>query len=112
VRPMTLVAATYVATVAVLATWGFGAESTALILLAFTLALPTGAVALVGYYVAYGLLSLLPGHGAWFSVPTTALGILAPVAASLLNVFCTRQLLRRRRRQPVDDDSRPGVPAC
>lgn len=109
-RATTFAAGAYVVAVAALASWGFGVGSTVLILLAFALTLPTGAVALVGYYVAYGLLALLPGEGAWFPATTTALGILVPVTAALLNVLGTRLLLRRRK--PVDDDSRPGVPAC
>ena len=111
--------AAYVLTVAVLAACGFGSGSTALILLAFALTLPTGAVALIGYYAVYGFLALLPGHetstgdlAPWFAATTTALGVLAPVVAALVDVALLTLVLRRRRRLPVDDDSRPDVPAC
>lgn len=123
--------------VAVVATCGFATGSTALILLATLLALPTGVVTLVGYYLAYGLLALVPGanpstatgswsctadnvcHGTsagelatWFAVTTTLLGILAPIVAATINVVLLRLVSRRRHgRRPVDDDSRPAAPA-
>ena len=53
--------AAYVLVVAVLAAWGFVTGSTALILAATALALPAGVVAIVGYYVLYGLLGVVPG---------------------------------------------------
>ena len=111
--------AAYVLVVAVIATCGATRGSTALLLVAFALALPTGAVALVLYYAGYGLLAQVPGANAqsgelagWFAV-TVAVGlVLAPSAAALVNVCGLRLLLRRRRALPVDDDSRPDVPAC
>ena len=83
------------------------------------LALPTGVVTLVGYYLAYGLLALVPGANptsgelaTWFAVTTTLLGILAPIVAATINVVLLRLVSRRRHgRRPVDDDSRPAAPA-
>jgi hypothetical protein len=114
----TLLAVAYVVAVAVLATWGFASGSTVLILVAFALALPTGAPALVGYYLAYGLLAQVPGatpssgeQATWFAVTAAVLGALAPTVAALANVLLLRLLLRRRRVVPVDDDSRLASPA-
>ncbi|KRE36982.1 hypothetical protein ASG73_11750 [Janibacter sp. Soil728] len=108
-----LVAAGYVLTVAVVATVGFVTESTAGILLAALLSLPASVIALPSYYVAYGLLALIPGanpsessgSGAcntdgvdcqwsstgdlagWFHVTTEVIGILALTCAAVLNVL-------------------------
>jgi hypothetical protein len=118
VRPTTIVSAAYVVAVAALATWGFASGATALILVAFALALPTGAPALAGYYLAYGLLAQVPGANppsgepaTWFLATTTVLGVLAPTVAAFANIVVLRLLLRRRRAVPVDDDSRPAAPA-
>jgi len=118
VRPTTLAATAYVLAVAVLATCGFASGSTALILAAFALTLPTGVPAVVGYYVAYGLLAQVPGANppsgelaTWFATTAAVLGVLVPSAAALTNLLLLRLLLRRHRVMPVDDDSRPAAPA-
>jgi hypothetical protein len=118
----------YVLTVAVIATCGFaGPGSTAAILTAAALALPTSIVAVPGFYMAYGLLAQFPGANPssstsfggcspegdcyehttgdvapWFVVTTDVIGVLALTAAALLNVVLLRMLTRRR--MPVDDD--------
>ena len=124
----TALQAAYVLAVALLATYGFaGAGSTAAILTAAALALPTSVVAVPGFYLAYGLLAQVPGANPssgtsfggcspegdcyehttgdlapWFAVTTDVLGVLALTAAALLNVVLLRMLARRR--GPVDDD--------
>jgi hypothetical protein len=89
-----VVAIAYVVTVAAIATFGFTTESTAGILLAAALALPSGVPALIGYYLAYGLLTQLPGGDAasWFVPATEAVGVLALTVAALLNVVVLRSL--------------------
>ncbi len=57
----TTLEAAYVLTVGAIATYGFAADSTAAILTAAALALPTSIVAVPGFYLAYGLLALVPG---------------------------------------------------
>ena len=52
--------AAYGLTVAAVATVGFVAESTAVILLAALLSLPVSVIALPGYYVANALVTLVP----------------------------------------------------
>ncbi len=122
-RP-TLGASTYALVVAATATAGFTRGSTITILLAAVLALPASVLALPGYYVAYGILALVPGaspssslgsgscapdgscHGSvagepavWFTTTTHALGILALTAAALLNVVVVRTVMARQRRR-------------
>ena len=117
--------AAYVIVVGVLAAAGFTTGSTAAILLAALLALPSSVPALVGYYVAYGLLAQVPGANpssssgsascpaagpcqdhatggaaAWLTVTTGALGVLALVAAAVLNVVLLRKLGRRTPKTP------------
>ena len=119
--------AAYVLTVGAIATYGFAADSTAAILAAAALALPTSIVAVPGYYLAYGLLALVPGANPssssgsggcspgvgchesatgelapWFAITTDVIGVLALTAAALLNVVFLRMHTRRRR--PVDHD--------
>jgi hypothetical protein len=116
-----IVAGAYVATVAITATIGFTTDSTAAILLAVLLTLPSGVPAVVGYYLVYGLLAQVPGanpdsvsgyesctadgecHGSttgelvtWFAVTTDLIGIVALTAAALLDVVLVRLLLRLR----------------
>jgi hypothetical protein len=123
----TTLEAAYVLTVGAIATYGFAAGSTAAILTAAVLALPTSIVAVPGFYLAFGLLALVPGANPsstggsggctpggvchestsgdlapWFAVTTDVIGVLALVGAALLNVLLLRMV--RRRRQPVDDD--------
>lgn len=113
----------YVLAVAVLATWGFTGESTAVILLAALLALPWSIATVPGYYVAYGLLGLVPGANpststgssscsgggtcrssstgdlaSWFAVATDTLGILALTLAAVLNVIMLRIVVTAVRR--------------
>jgi len=112
----------YVLAVAAISTSGFTTESTAGILLAVLLALPMGAPALIGYYMAYGLLAQRPGANpssssgsagcsadgvchesstgdaaVWFTHTTDLLGILALTAAAVLNLVLLRILVARRR---------------
>jgi len=118
-----LVAAAYVATVAALAGAGFAHESTAAILLAAAIAFPSGVAGLVSFYLAYGLLALVPGASpdtsssfasctadgvcttsttgdpaSWFPFATDAIGVFALTAAALGNVLLVRLLLRSRRK--------------
>ena len=112
----------YVLVVAVIATIGFTTGSTAAILLAGVLALPTSAAAIVGFYLAYGLLALVPGANpgsssgsatctpagechesstgdlaTWFVVATDVAGILLLTAAAVLNVAFVRRIRRKLR---------------
>ena len=105
----------YVLVVAAIAAYGFGAGSTAAILTAAVLALPTSIVAVPGFYLAYGLLALVPGANPssgsgsggcspgggcrvstsgelapWFAVTTDVIGLLALAGAALLNVLLLR----------------------
>lgn len=123
-------AAGYVATVAGLAGSGFGAGSTPVILLAVALTLPVGIPALVGFYLAYGLLAQVPGANphtfnasescrangvcecastgdlaTWFLVTTDALGVAALTLAATTNVVLLGLLLGRRRRRGAAADS-------
>jgi hypothetical protein len=117
-----IVPVAYVATVAITSTIGFSTGSTAAVLLAGALALPASVPAIVGFYLAYGLLALVPGASpgsssgsatctpegachesstgdlaAWFVVTTDVAGILLLTAAAVLNVAFVRRLRRRRR---------------
>ena len=117
-----LVEAAYVLCVTAVAAWGFYSDSTAQILLAVLLALPMGAPALVGYYMAYGLLSQVgnanpdvarsggrctPYGGCesfttgepaeWFLNTMDVIGVLALATAAVLNVILLRILTARRR---------------
>jgi hypothetical protein len=107
--------------VAALATVGFATGSTAAILAAAALALPSSIVALPAFYVVYGLLALVPGANpsagsgsgsctpggecrfsstgdlaAWFSVTTDIVGIVALTGAALANLVLLRLLLVNR----------------
>ena len=112
----------YVLAVAVLATLGFVQQSPWPILLAAVLALPASLVALPCYYVAYGVLALVPGANpssstgsgttgvdgttittttgtpaAWFTITTHVLGVLALTLAAVVDVLLVRALVARRR---------------
>jgi len=102
---------------------GFIGRSPWPILLAALLAIPASMVTLPCYYVAYGLLALIPGANpssssgsetfapdgtllssvssgmpaAWFTITMCVLGILALAVAALLNVLLLRALAARRR---------------
>jgi hypothetical protein len=112
------VAATYVLVVAVIATVGFTTDSTAAILLAGILALPSSAPGVVGLYLAVGFLGLVPGASpdsssgsgcstptvcegittgelaTWFTIATGIIGILALTLAAMLNVAVAHWLWR------------------
>ena len=117
-----LLGSVYVLVVAVVAAEGFVVESTAVILLAALLSLPASVIALPGYYVAYGLLALVPGANPnessgssyctsggdcvssttgdladWFQATTEVLGVLAFTCAALINLLALRILTARRR---------------
>jgi disulfide bond formation protein DsbB len=112
----------YALVVVVVATIGFTTGSTAAILLAGVLALPTSVPAAVGFYLAYGLLALVPGANpgsssgsatctpsaechesstgdlaTWFVVATDVAGILLLTAAAVLNVAFVRMIRRKLR---------------
>lgn len=112
----------YVLAVATLATIGFATGSTPAILAAAVLALPSSLVAVPVFYVAYGLLALVPGANpssssgtgfctpggecevsttgdlaGWFVIATDAFGIIALTAAAVTNVVLLRLLLAARR---------------
>jgi hypothetical protein len=117
--PLALMASAYVLAVASIATAGFVAESTRLILLAALLSLPASVIALPAYYAAYGLLAQVPGANpsdfssssrfcadgtdcitgnpaVWFQITTNVLGIVALTCAALVNVFGLYLVARRR----------------
>lgn len=123
---MTVVrSATYILAVAVIAAVGFTQHSAWVIVVAALLAIPASALAVPGYYVAYGLLALVPGANpssnngssssnadgvtvtsvttgapaAWFTITTTVLGILALTGAAVVNVLVLRAVAARRHRQ-------------
>lgn len=112
------VAAAYVLTVAALAAVGFVTESTAPILVAGVLSLPTSVPAVIAFYVVYGLLAQVPGANpdsssgsssgdlaTWFAVTTDVVGVLALTAAAVVNVVVVARLLRRRALAPRADRS-------
>ncbi|MEI2732181.1 MAG: hypothetical protein V9G08_09325 [Dermatophilaceae bacterium] len=113
--------AAYALTVGVLAALGFGAGSTVLIALAALVTFPSSALAVPAYYLAYGLLALVPGANpsistgsgtcsaagactvtvtgqlaSWFVVASALIGILALLAAAVANVALLRRLTARR----------------
>jgi hypothetical protein len=113
----------YVVAVSSIAAVGFTEQSAWLILLAALLAVPTSIVAVPCYYLAYGLLALIPGANpssnsgsvtfapdgrllttvsagmpaASFTITTFVLGILALTFAAFVNVLLLRALAARRR---------------
>ncbi len=115
-------AAAYVCVVGVLAAVGFVGGSSWPILLAAALTVPASLVAVPGYYLAYGLLALVPGANpssssgsggvaadgtvlsstitgspaGWFTLTTHLLGILALVVAAWLDVLLVRTVRARR----------------
>lgn len=114
----------YVLVVLVVASVGFLTGSTAAILVAALLAVPSSVAGVPAYYVAYGLLAQVPGANpssssgsatcpssgecttstsgdlaGWFAVTTDMLGILALTAAALLNVLLLQALLAARRQR-------------
>lgn len=120
----------YVVAVTSTAAVGFTGQSPWPILLAVLLAIPASLVTVPCYYVAYGLLALIPGANpssssgsetfapdgrllssvstgmpaAWFTITTFVLGILALAAAAFLNVLLLRVLAARRRgKRPGND---------
>ena len=123
----------YVMVVLVVAGVGFITGSTAAILVAALLAVPSSFAGLVGYYVTYGLLAQVPGANPssssgssscttagecttstsgdladWLAVTADVLGILALTAAALLNVLILQALLvARRQRRDRTAGARP-----
>lgn len=120
-------------TVAAVATLGFARDSTPPILLAVALTLPSSVVAVPSYYVAYGLLAQLPGSNpsrstgpgsctpnggchestsgdaaAWFPHATDLVGILALIAAAVLNVVLLQRLIAARRHD-AGAPTQPGM---
>ena len=119
----------YVAAVASIAAVGFMEGSPWPILIAALLAIPLSFVALPCYYVAYGLLSLVPGANpssnsgsegvtadghalpsvstgmpaAWFTTTTHVMGVLALTVAAIVNVLLLQALAARRRRKAGED---------
>ncbi len=119
-RPWKRAATGYVVTVAFLAAAGFIADSTLLIVGAALMALPASVTAMPGFYVAYGLLALIPGANPsrasgtstctvagvctssssgdpaqWFLLSADLLGIVALTAAAVLNVVVVGWLAGR-----------------
>lgn len=114
----------YIVTVALLAAVGFAEQTPWPILVAALLAVPASIVAVPCYYLAYGLLALVPGANpsgssgsgtvapdgrvltsvssgapaAWFTIATIVIGILALALAALANVLVLQSLAARRRR--------------
>jgi hypothetical protein len=120
-RP-TLAGWTYALIVTVVATLGFTTGSTSTILLGAFVALPSSAVTLPAYYLAYGLLAQIPGANpsssagsascapsgecqasttgdpaAWFTLATEVIGLVALTIAACLNVVVLRGLIAARR---------------
>ncbi len=112
----------YALTVAAIATTGFSTGSPLVIVLSALLSLPSSILAVAAYYVVYGLLALVPGANpssstgsgscrpngdcltsttgdlaVWFTVTTEVIGVLALVAAALVNVAVHRSVTTRRR---------------
>ena len=121
-------AAAYVATVALSATLGLVGQTAWPTLLATAISLPASIVTLPGYYLAYGLLALIPGanpssssgsasvdagghlvspavggtQAAWFTTTTLVLGVVLLTAGAVVNVLIVRALAARRRRRVAD----------
>jgi hypothetical protein len=130
-RPLLVV---YTIGVVALATLGFTSGSTAAILLAALLTLPSSVVAVPAYYMLFGLLAQVPGanpsHSSgsgictsngdchlsttgdaatWFTHATDLAGILALTAAAIVNVFLLDRVIAARRNQgqaPAQPDTR------
>ncbi len=115
------VEAAYVVAVAVTAATGMLTRTPWLVLFAVVVSLPFGLVAIVGYYVGYGLLALVPGanpsfssgsgtvgpdgatvwsstggQAGWFVVLTGALAITLISVAACANVVLLRAVVRNR----------------
>jgi len=113
----------YVGAVAALAAVGFALGSPVPVVAAALLTLPASLLLVPAYYVAYGLLALVPGANpssssgsgsgagggsavtqvvtgepaAWFTVTTSVLGVVMLVAAAVANVVVLQRLSARRR---------------
>lgn len=119
---LTPIESTYVLLVALIATTGFSTKFTLIIVLAALLSLPSSVPAVLGYYLAYGLLALIPGANpssssgsgtcapngdclssttgdlaVWFTVTSEVIGVLALMVAALVNVAILRSLTACRR---------------
>jgi len=131
---LTVRSSLYVVAVSLIAAGGFTDQSPWPILLAALLAVPASFVALPCYYLAYGLLALIPGANpssssgsatfapdgrmltsvstgmpaAWFTITTFVLGILTLTVAAFVNVLLLRALAERRRSKlPVTTQASP-----
>lgn len=118
---MTLAESLYVLMVGVLGIAGFTAGSASVILFTAFLSLPSSVLAVPAYYVAYGLLGMVPGANGssstgsgsctpngdcvtsttgelapWFAMTSDSIGIVALVAAALVNVTLLRRRNNRR----------------
>ena len=124
-----MVAIGYVIAVGVVAATGFFASWGAAIALAVVFTLPSIVVFLPAYYLAYGVVALIPGANpstasgsgtvaadgtvtsvvvgdspAWFTVLTHLMGTCALVAAALVNVLLWQRVAHyRRKRAEVGD---------
>ena len=126
-----LFALPYAVVVGALATVGFTTGSAPLILTAAAMTLPSSLVAVPAYYLAYGALAQTPGANpsqssgsgscsptggcqgsstgdpaAWFTHATELAGVLALIAAAVLNLVLLRNLLAAHRRRY--SATRPG----
>ncbi len=120
--------ATYVAVVAASAALGLVGHTAWPVLLAAAISLPASVVALPGYYLAYGLLALIPGanpsngsgsasvdagghlvssavggtQAAWFTIATLVLGVVLLTAGAVVDVLLVRALAARRRQRVAE----------
>ncbi|MEO5608554.1 MAG: hypothetical protein ABIQ61_10300 [Ornithinibacter sp.] len=124
---MTRGASSYVTAITVCAMLGFVVGSPWPVLVAAAISLPASLVALPSYYLAYGLLALLPGANpssstgsgsvdasgsvlssvttglpaTWFTITTAVLGTLALALAAIVNVLLVQVVAAHRRRRAV-----------
>jgi hypothetical protein len=122
-KPVSRVAGLYVGAVVALSAAGFVTGAPAPIMAAAVLTLPASLVMLPAYYLAYGLLALVPGANpssgsgsgsasaggraitevatgdpaVWFSVVTSVLGVVALGLAAVLDVVLLQRIAARRR---------------
>jgi len=131
--PVRAIALPYVLTVAAVATLGFTIGSTPLILLAAAMTLPSSVVAVPGYYLVFGLLAQVPGANpshstgagsctpnggchestsgdaaVWFTHTTELVGVLALIAAAVLNAVLLQRLIAAKRHE-ADAPTQPSM---
>jgi hypothetical protein len=120
--PRAILAVVYVLAVATLAAFGFVTGSTSAILAAAASTLPSGLLAVAGYYLTYGILGLVPGANPststgsasctpdrvcqesstgnlapWFEHTTDAIGVIALTLAAVVNLALLRRVTSERR---------------